>query len=290
VAWQREVRVLRHADDTVVIPRDVATFVRANLDLRALLLVHTEIGTGAHMDLAAVAAAVHSTGHMPLLVVDVASSLGAAPIQLDNWGLDAAVGNSQKALGGPVGLAFAALSERAMDAVEHVSSPRFARDLRMVRRYAARYETPYAVSTPLLGALTEALRLLHEEGLQRVYDRHRTLSRLAYGGVRAAGLVPQVPQAMAAPGVTVARLPVGLDSQMMREELERTHGVLLADGRGALAGKTVRIGHLGPLATEQALTEALAAMRLVVHEQVQRRDAGRCSAAPYPPPATVTAL
>ena len=71
-----------------------------------------------------------------LVVVDVVSSLGAVPFEFDGWGIDVAVGGSQKALSASPGIAFVAISERAWAAHETATNPRFYFDWAIYKRFA----------------------------------------------------------------------------------------------------------------------------------------------------------
>ena len=73
-------------------------------DLALVVVVHSETSTGSVLDLQAVAE--RTRDRSALLVVDAISSLGAAPLETDAWGLDVVVTGSQKALMLPPGLAF----------------------------------------------------------------------------------------------------------------------------------------------------------------------------------------
>ena len=62
--------------------------------------------------------------HDAILAVDAVSGLGAAELRQDEWGIDVVVAGSQKALMCPPGLAFASVSERALEyAAEQAGRP-----------------------------------------------------------------------------------------------------------------------------------------------------------------------
>ena len=83
-----------------------------------VFLVHSETSTGVVADVQALAAAAKEAG--ALVVVDAVSSLGAVPLETDEWGLDVVVAGSQKALMAPPGLATAAVSAAAWEQVARV--------------------------------------------------------------------------------------------------------------------------------------------------------------------------
>ena len=83
-----------------------------------------------------------------LVVVDVVSSLGAVPFAFDEWGIDVAVGGSQKALSASPGIAFVAISQRAWAMHRTATMPRFYFDWSIYREFAERKRTPRTRGRP----------------------------------------------------------------------------------------------------------------------------------------------
>ena len=83
--------------------------------IRAVILTHSETSTGVINDLRAIAAAVREHG-TALTIADCVTSLGAADVPMDAWGVDVIGSGSQKGYMMPPGLAFVAVSERAWEA------------------------------------------------------------------------------------------------------------------------------------------------------------------------------
>ncbi|MGH7834182.1 MAG: pyridoxal-phosphate-dependent aminotransferase family protein, partial [Candidatus Binatia bacterium] len=79
----------------------------------------------------------------PLLVVDGVTAVGALPVPMDEWGIDALVTGSQKALMLPPGLGFVALSDRAWARVDKTRSPRFYFDLKLERKNQQKGSTAF---------------------------------------------------------------------------------------------------------------------------------------------------
>ena len=63
--------------------------------------------------------------------------------------------------------------------------------------------------------------------------------------------------------VTAFRVPDGVAAEEIRRQLRAEHGVVLAGGQGELAGKILRIGHLGYVDTPD-LVPVMAALRTVL--------------------------
>ncbi len=214
--------------------------------IAAVCVVHSETSTGALTDIPAVRAAIDRAGHPALLLVDTVSSLGCAEYRHDDWGVDVTVAGSQKGLMLPPGLGFNAIGPRALEA---------ARTARTARSYwdwgpqVAANETggfPYTPATNLLYGLSEACDMLAEEGLERVFARHRRLGAAAVAAVEAWGLDIQCADpAERFPGLTGVVMPEGHDADAARAEILRRYDVSLGAGLGRIAGRAFRIGHMG---------------------------------------------
>jgi serine---pyruvate transaminase len=226
-------------------PDDVVSAVAEAGGARAVFMTQSETSTGVVADVGEIARRLAGSG--ALTVVDAISSLGAVPLETDAWGIDVVVGGSQKALMTPPGLATTAVSEAALEASRASRSPRFyfdwARSLESQRGELP--TTPFTTAITLVYGLDAALGLILEEGLDEAYDRHVRLGRACRSGVRAMGLELFSPDEDRSAVVTAIRMPDGVDGAEVIRVVAERHGVTLEGGRGALAGRIVRIGHIG---------------------------------------------
>jgi serine---pyruvate transaminase len=217
----------------------------AEAPTKGVLSQHSETSTGVIHDIEALGKVTKDAG--ALFVVDVISSLGAVPYHGDAWGVDVAIGGSQKALGATPGIAFVSVSDAAWGATRQAKNPRFYFDW---AAYKQSYdlpdpESPWTPAISLMLGLREALRLFHEEGQEAVLERHRVLSEATKEGIRALGLDLDGEHLERAWAVTAVRAPEGVDGNELVARVRRDHGIVLAPGQGPLKGKVFRIGHLG---------------------------------------------
>ena len=235
--------------------------VAAKLDeiggAHAVFLTHSDTSTGVVADVAALAAASAPSG--ALTVVDAISSLGAVPVETDEWGLDVVVSGSQKALMTPPGLALAAVSERAWDAAARATSPRFYFDWMRARDSQAKSLAPFTPAITLVAGLDAALDLLLADGLEPTWERHIRLGRACRAGVKAMGLDLFSPDDDRSAVVTAIRMPVDVDGSAITLSLRERQGVTVGGGQAHLTGKIVRIGHIGYMNLFD-VTTALAAL------------------------------
>src|SRR5206468_442322 len=82
---------------------------------KVVAVVHAETSTGVLQPLDEISQLVHE--HDSLLLVDTVTSLGGAPVRVDELGIDACYSCTQKCLGCPPGLSPVTFSERAIEAV-----------------------------------------------------------------------------------------------------------------------------------------------------------------------------
>jgi alanine-glyoxylate transaminase/serine-glyoxylate transaminase/serine-pyruvate transaminase len=218
--------------------------------LKAVCAVHNETSTGMTLDLARIRAVLDETKHPALFLVDTISSLGSIDYRHDEWGVDAAVGGSQKGLMLPVGFSFTAVSEKGMKAHEASRLPKhyFHWSRMLERRHRSFIGT---VPIALFYGLRESLRLIEEEGLDNVIARHHRLAEAVRRCVRqwSGNDGPQLfclsPERVS-DSVSSILVPEGADAEALRRRVGSMN-VALGGGLGRLGGKVFRIGHLGDL-------------------------------------------
>jgi aspartate aminotransferase-like enzyme len=254
-----EVERLEYEWGEVPSAEDVGARLRELGGATAVLITQSETSTGVVADVQAIAAAAAEAG--ALSVVDAVSSLGAVPLEVDAWGIDAAVSGSQKALMTPPGLAMASVSARAWD--RRTVGPRFYFDWERTRKAQAKLDAPFTPPVSLVAGLDVALGLLLDGGLDAAFDRHRRLGRACREGAKAMGLELFSPDDDSAAVVTALRAPAGIDATDVVRELRDRFGITIANGQEHLKGKIFRIGHIGWFDVFDIAT-ALGAVELVL--------------------------
>jgi alanine-glyoxylate transaminase / serine-glyoxylate transaminase / serine-pyruvate transaminase len=223
--------------------------LEANLkpDHRAVLIVHNETSTGVTTDIGAVRRGIDRTGHDPLLLVDVVSSLGSIDFRMDEWRVDVALTGTQKGLMLPPGGAILCVGPRALEAAAKNRTPRYFYDWRPVIRDMQQGFFPYTPATLLLFGLREALRMLLEEGLDDVLARHGRLAQATREAVRAWGLPVLARDPARVSNSLTAVVVEDVDSNKVVKMAAERLSLALGVGLGQLRGRVFRIGHLGSL-------------------------------------------
>lgn len=214
--------------------------------IKAVMVVHNETSTGVTSHIDQVRSAMNAATHPALLMVDTISSLASIDYRHDEWGVDVTVAGSQKGLMLPPGMSFNAVSDKALAASKQARLPRSY--WRWEDMLAANHNGffPYTPATNLLYGLRESLRMLLEEGLEQVFERHRRLAEAARRAVRAWGLeiLCRNPQEYSH-SLTAVLMPEGHDEVALRKLILERFDLSLGSGLGQLKGRVFRIGHLG---------------------------------------------
>jgi len=277
---------LGRAADPDEVAQALRTMATNGRPARAVLLTHNETSTGVENPLADLAAAVKRTSPDSLLLIDAISGLGAVPFETDGWGLDVVATGSQKSWMAPPGLAMVSVGDRAWTAAENATMSRFYFDLARARKSLATGETPWTPAVGVLFALDAALELLEQEGYPKIFARHIACAAAARAGLEALGYPLFADPEHASKTVTSAWLPGGIEWSALNREM-RARGLVVAGGQDTLAGKIMRIGHLGAVDVDDVvaaigvIAEATAAVGKEVDAQSATdaaRDAARSSA------------
>jgi alanine-glyoxylate transaminase/serine-glyoxylate transaminase/serine-pyruvate transaminase len=214
--------------------------------IKAVCVVHNETSTGVTSDIAAVRRAIDAAGHPALLMVDTISGLGSADYRHDEWGVDVGVSGSQKGLMLPPGISFNALSPKALAASKSATLPKayWAWD-EMVEMNKGGY-WPSTPSTNMLYALSEALDMILQQGLDTIFARHQRWASGVRSAVRAWGLPIQCADpSVYSPVLTGVVTPAGTDADAIRKLIHDRFDLSLGTGLGKVRGRMFRIGHLG---------------------------------------------
>jgi alanine-glyoxylate transaminase/serine-glyoxylate transaminase/serine-pyruvate transaminase len=263
----------RHGVD----PAEVASRLEADTDrsIRAVMVVHNETSTGVTSRIPDIRAAIDRTGHPALFMVDTISSLASIEYKHDAWGVDVTVAGSQKGLMLPPGLSFNAMSAKALAASKTATMPRSYWDWQEMMANNASGYFPYTPATNLLYGLREALAMLQEEGLPKVFARHGRHAAATRAAVRAWGLniLCQDPREYSNT-LTAVLMPDGHDADALRRVILDRYDMSLGTGLARLKGRVFRIGHLGDF-NDLTLMGTLAGVEMGLHDAgVPHRQGG----------------
>jgi alanine-glyoxylate transaminase/serine-glyoxylate transaminase/serine-pyruvate transaminase len=228
--------------------------------------VQAETSTGAYQNGRVIAPAAHKVD--ALVIGDCVTSLGAMPVELDKNGIDVAYSCSQKGMSCPAGLSPLSISDRAWERLGKRAEPTWSwyLDARLLAKY---FEPPYVYhhtpASPLYYAMHQALTVIEEEGLEARWERHRAANVRLLKGLATLGFEPLVEKPEDRIWhLTTVKPPAGVDEAALRQRLFDRYDIEVASGLGQLAGKILRIGTMGPLATEERVDHLLESIEAVL--------------------------
>jgi aspartate aminotransferase-like enzyme len=262
----------------------IADTLTRHPEIKGLIGSMCETGTGVINDLDMIGRMGKQFG--VVTVVDAVSGAGGMPIRMADQNIDVCFSGIQKCFMCPPGLAIVAASERVWHAVVASRHYRHYFNWVKIRQWM---EQPKArmMGTPpesLMRSLACAVRLMHEEGLARVYARHTLLAGAFRAFVRHAGceLVAKDPR-YRSNTVSAMRLPAGIKAGDVVKHVLASDNVVLASGQDDLKDTVIRVGHMGPVQPEMLLrgVQALARALSELGMEARRAQAGvdACAAA-----------
>ena len=241
-------------------PQAVAEILAKDSSIEAVGMVHSETSTSVLNNLAAMGEVTRRYDR--LLIVDAVSSLGGAPIDMDQNQVDMVASASQKGLFSPPGLGLVGVGSRAWERINRSTNRRHYFDLRKMKEASDRPtpQTPSTTPVSLVKALHEALKIMKEETVAGAYRRHERMAEATRQGVAALGLtLYPAGDFRRSPTVTTVAVPEGGDPADMIKTVERENNILLGNGLGKIGKTTFRVGHMGVVQPENVVA-ALAAL------------------------------
>ncbi len=235
--------------------------LKENPDTRAVFTQLCETSTATLYDVRSIASIVKKTG--AILVVDAISGLGADEFNMDEWGVDIAVGGSQKAFMIPPGLSFCAVSKKAWNLIKQSSLPKYYHDFNKYEHLMEKSDSPFTPAIALVIGLEKALSMIIKEGVDKFIERHRRDAEFVRKRIRDLGL--ELFSKFPSDAVTAVKVPEEIDAAKLISSL-KSKGVMFAGGQARLKGKIFRIAHMGGI-TRTDLEFALGKLKETLGEQ-----------------------
>jgi alanine-glyoxylate transaminase / serine-glyoxylate transaminase / serine-pyruvate transaminase len=233
---------------------------------KLVAMVHAETSTGVLQPLEEISRLAHEAG--ALFVVDAITSLGGTEVKVDEWGIDAIYSCTQKCLSAPPGLSPVSFSSKALEIIDSRKTKvqSFYLDLSLLRKYWTGAKRAYHHTAPIsmFYAAHEALRMVHEEGLENRIKRHRQNHEILRDGLEAIGLEFIVEPKFRLPMLNAVKIPQGFDDVTVRSRLLNEYNIEIGAGLGDFAGKIWRIGLMGESCTINHINMLLSALKQIM--------------------------
>jgi serine---pyruvate transaminase len=251
-------------------PAEIDRLLGENEGVKVAFATLSETSTGIVHDIQAIAEVARR--HDVLVAVDAVSGLGATELRQDEWGVDVVVAGSQKALMCPPGLAFASVSERALEYAAKRGEGRYYFDWGRTVKSQRKGASPFTPAVSLFLGLDIALKLIAEEGLDDVLARHQILARATRAGVGAMGLDLFGDPDERSTVVTAVELPEDVDGVKVPGALRKL-GITANGGQDHLKGRILRIAHCGYFGAFDIVT-SLSGLEMVLAQLGREVDHG----------------
>ena len=221
-------------------------------EIKAVILTHSETSTGVINDLETISSYIqeHKTA---LSIVDCVTSLGACNVPVDKWQLDIVASGSQKGYMIPPGLSFISMSKRAWAAAEKSNLPKFYLNLKSYKKSLLTNSNPYTPAVNLVFALDESLKMMKEESLNKIFQRHNKHKLAMSNAMKALNLKLFADEECLSPSIT-AVITDEFDAEEFRKTIKNKFDILLAGGQDHLKGRIFRVGHLGYINDRDIIT------------------------------------
>ena len=242
-------------------------------EIKAVILTHSETSTGVINDLKTISSYIrnHNTA---LSIIDCVTSLGACNVPVDEWQLDIVASGSQKGYMIPPGLSFIAISQKAWKAAEKSNLPKFYLNLKSYKKSLLNNSNPYTPAVNLVFALDEALKMMREEGLENIFQRHKQHKLAMSQAVKALNLKLFADEKHLSPSITAIKTEE-IDAEEFRKTIKNNFDILLAGGQDHLKGKIFRVGHLGYVNDRDIITVISAISKTLLDlGRITTREAG----------------
>jgi len=231
-----------------ILPEQVAERL-ASGEFDAICLTHNETSTGVTNPIPELVQAVRQSpnGDQIMILVDAVSSLAGADIRFDEWDLDVLLTSTQKSFALPPGLAFAAVSDRAMEKAKTIPDRGWYFDFLTLEKYLLKDQTPSTTAVSLMYALDKQLDDILAEGLEARFARHLAMRDRTIEWGKGHGFKVFAAAGCESPTVTCFANNLNIDISALNKFL-RTRGMIISNGYGSkLKNVTFRIAHMGDL-------------------------------------------
>lgn len=241
-AWGATVVEIKKDWGDVVQPAELETTLKANPETTVVFCQLSETSTGVCSKTKEYAAIVNKTN--AILCVDVVSGAGVVPFEMDEWGIEACAGGSQKGMMLPPGLGFVSFGPKAWALVEKCTNRRFYFDMREYKKKIPDKETPWTPPITIICQSARAFEMIKKAGgREKLWERYSMLAKGVRAGVTSLGLKLFAKE----PGdaVTAVWVPEGIDGAALTKMMRDEYGVLVGGGQSDYKGKIFRFGHMG---------------------------------------------
>ena len=241
-----------------IVLADLNEFLKEDHDFKYATVVHCDTPSGVLNDVEEISKLLDEYGIMT--VTDTVAALFGEPLDLSNSKIDILCGGSQKALSVPPGLTMLWVSERAFEAMENRKTPiaSFYANIQTFKNYYENKWFPYTMPISDINGLRVGLENYFED--KTIHERHAKIAAATRNALKAGGIKLYLESGWANT-VTVLEVPEGITDMQILQGMEKDYGIMISGCFDVLAGKVVRIGHMGENCRVEQMVPTLEALQ-----------------------------
>lgn len=246
----------RNYRETLDVP-ELENFLKEHHDYKYATVVHGDTPSGMLNDVSAICPLLKKYGIMT--VVDSVSASFGEPMRISDWQIDIMCGGSQKVVSAPPGLTFVVISDDAKKAMADRKTPiaSFYANLTTFAHYYEEKWFPYTMPISDIYGLRAAIDNIAAD--PDILTRHEKIAEASRKAITGAGLNLYLKSGFSST-VTVFEIPEGTTAKAILDGVKNDYNIMLAGSFDVLAGKVIRIGHMGSNADYYNVREVFAAL------------------------------
>ncbi len=252
-----------HSDELAAFPPELLeAHLTEHHDYAYATLVHCDTPSGVLNDIHRLCPLLKKYGI--LTVVDSVSGMFGEDVRVDEAGIDLLCGGSQKAVSAPPGLTFVTVSDAAKQKMKHRKTPiaSFYANLMTFEGYYEKKWFPYTMPISDIYGLRAAFDNIAAD--RDLLSRHAQIAAATRHALTVAGLCLHLNSGYSNT-VTVFDVPGETTADAILLTMRNEHGIMLSGSFDALAGKVIRIGHMGANANVADMTVTMSALSDTLH-------------------------
>jgi aspartate aminotransferase-like enzyme len=236
---------------------DMKTFLENDHDFKVATIVHCETPSGITNNVESICKLLKEYGI--ITVVDSVSAIAGEPIQVDDWGIDVALGGSQKCLSAPPGLTFLSISETAWHKILNRRKPirGYYCNLSVWKNWYVDKWFPYTQPISDIYGFRKAVDRVIDQN--DYISRHKSIGEAVRTSLMGAG-IKLYPTNGYSNTVTTIELPEGVNFSDIYNTMLNEHNIMIAGAFSYLKDKVIRIGHMGENCYEEKVYLTLKAL------------------------------
>ena len=237
--------------------QELENFLQEHHNYKYATVVHGDTPSGMLNDVSAICPLLKKYGIMT--VVDSVSASFGEPMRISDWQIDIMCGGSQKVVSAPPGLTFVVISNDAKKAMADRKTPiaSFYANLTTFAHYYEEKWFPYTMPISDIYGLRAAIDNIAAD--PDILTRHEKIAEASRKAITGAGLNLYLKSGFSST-VTVFEVPEGTTAKAILDGVKNDYNIMLAGSFDVLAGKVIRIGHMGNNSDYYNVREVFAAL------------------------------